>query len=421
MRFYDLALKLVKKAFTKYLLHKDSALLQNSLMDSDSGLILFDSMLLGDCEILEEEYNYKPQGNNLCIVNGVVTINNEKGDLFTERRTNITALCINDGESVKFIQVHTSASKLSVLNENNRVRREIQYRNVMEHMCDFLLEWDIENKIFYCNEDKYRAFFEEELCVNSADELFWHLCNDFAYKQDSEKLDIFRPNDIMKRFKNEEFIFDTQFRMRTTSRDCVWVHMRVVFIPSYTEGGISKIYFIMEDISEEMTEKLRNLEFARTDDLTQLWNRRYTKELVEAVIRDKGRGIFALVDVDHFKNVNDTYGHITGDNLLIEISENMAGMLAPNDIIGRIGGDEFVVFVSLGEDAEADKERMNKVIEAARFTYHEADLNMDIHCSAGAVVFENFKTTFDELYNRADKAMYQAKQSGRDRTNIVVI
>ena len=421
MNFFDKALELVKTAYTKYLLEENSTLFMDSLQNQDSPIALFDSVLLGQCEILNENYRYVAQSDNMCLVYGEVVINNELKDILTERQTRITALCVKESDEIRLVSVHTSASRVRFVDEKQRMKRELQYRAVMEHMCDLLMELDVDLNTFYCDEERYEAFFGEPLVLKGVDDWFWHLCNDFVYKQDMEHLDIFRPNDIAKRLKNKDFIFDTKYRIHRADNDCVWVHMRVVFIPALNDASISKIYILLEDITLEMSEKMRNLEFARKDSLTQLWNRRYTKELIEGRIKAEGRGVFVLVDVDHFKNVNDTYGHITGDHILTRISDNMSKELNHRDVLGRLGGDEFVVYISCTDDMEADKQRVIKVVEATKFHYTEDELDMDIHCSAGAVIFDNPNITFGELYEAADKVMYKAKEDGRDKTNIVKI
>lgn len=421
MGFYDEALELVKTAYTKYLLEDDSALFTENLQNQDSPIALFDSVLLGQCEILKENYRYISQNDNMCLVCGEVVINNDLRDILTERQTRITALCTNESGVIRFISIHTSASRVRFVDEKKRMQRELQYRAVMEHMCDLLLELDVDLNTFYCDEKRYEAFFGEALQYKGVDDWFWHLCNDFVYKQDTENLDIFRPNDIAKRLKNRDFIFDTKFRIHRVDNDCVWVHMRVVFIPALNDASISKIYILLEDITLEMTEKMRNLEFARRDSLTQLWNRRYTKELIEERIKADGHGVFVLVDVDRFKDVNDTYGHITGDHLLTRISDNMTKKLNYRDILGRLGGDEFVVYISCTGDEEQDKQHVMEVVESTKFHYTEDELDMNIHCSAGAVIFNNPNITFSELYEAADRVMYKAKESGRDKTNIVKI
>ena len=163
---------------------------------------------------------------------------------------------------------------------------------------------------------------------------------------------------------------------------------------------------------------MKNLEFARMDYLTKIWNRRYTEELIQKRIRENKKGTFILFDIDRFKMVNDSYGHLTGDDLLIKISESVGQHLGEADVFGRLGGDEFVLWLAGSGDKETDKMRIWEIFESTKFRYSENEVDMDIHCSAGVVFLDDDITCFEEMYSKADKAMYQAKGAGR---NTIVI
>lgn len=418
MNFYGEAVEKVKNAYTKYLLEENDSLFMERLQRADTPVVLFDSVLLGSCEILDEDYQYIEEGPNFCIVIGNVAINNHYGDVFTERRTKISVLCSYEGEDIKFASIHTSASRIRLIDEKQRLERELQYRNVMENMCDLLMELDVDQNTYYCNVNKYEELFKKKPDYSNVDEWFWDLCDNFVWPQDHEKLDIFRTNDIVKRLRDKVFMHDTTFRIKRVDSECVWIRLKVVFIPAINDASISKIYLLFEDITLEMNEKMRDEEFARKDYLTQLWNRRYTEELVEEAIKRDGKGVFVLVDVDRFKTINDTYGHMTGDSILIRVAANMKELINDGDIIGRLGGDEFVIFMPCISDEEASRAHIMDVMNATRFHYLEEDVDMHIHCSAGAVFFDSSELTFNDLYEAADKIMYEAKEAGRDRTNI---
>ena len=418
MNFYEETIKLVKESYTKYLLEEDSSMLFKYLQQEESPVALFDSVLLGICEIVCEEYKYIPQGDNFCIVTGEVTINTRNGDMFTERITKITVLCSCENGEVKFASVHTSASRMRFVDEKERLGRELQYRNVMENMCDLLMELDVDQNTFYCDANRYEEFFKKTPNSVQVDDWFWDFCDNYVWPEDREKIDVFRPNDIIKRLRDKTFMYDTNFRIKRVDNDCVWIHMKVAFIPAINDASISKIYILLDDITLEMNEKLRDVEFARKDYLTQLWNRRYTEELVEEAIKKDGCGIFVLVDVDKFKSINDTYGHMTGDSVLTQVASNMQSMLRDGEVLGRLGGDEFVLYMPCYEDEETARAHIINVVNSTRFHYVEDGVEMDIHCSAGAVFYNNKEYTFDDLYEAADKIMYEAKEAGRDRTNI---
>lgn len=156
-----------------------------------------------------------------------------------------------------------------------------------------------------------------------------------------------------------------------------------------------------------------------TDQLTQVSNRialdRYFGEqigLVTSGLSLQGNLGILLMDVDLFKHVNDTYGHMTGDHVLSEIARILASSCRKNDLIGRWGGEEFLV-ICPNTDAEESKEmaeRMRKLVEGHRF----GDMSFTITISIGVTTYRSGDTV-ESMMKRADVALYQAKSKGRNQ------
>lgn len=155
------------------------------------------------------------------------------------------------------------------------------------------------------------------------------------------------------------------------------------------------------------------------DPLTGAFNRRYfearlTEELAR-FHRNQQRFALACLDIDHFKRVNDTYGHATGDvvlrGLVSCISQDIRGL----DVLARIGGEEFFILMPTidQQDAEKAMQRLLGVIRAHQFIIDSGD-RLHITVSIGLTMLRE-NDTLPALMERADKAMYKAKQSGRDR------
>jgi diguanylate cyclase (GGDEF)-like protein len=173
---------------------------------------------------------------------------------------------------------------------------------------------------------------------------------------------------------------------------------------------------IVEQHLNEHTRRLTDL--ALTDELTQIANRRSFVASVEAEIarcnRQHDAMAFFLLDIDHFKAVNDTYGHQTGDEVLRQVAKLVKKTLREYDIFGRIGGEEFGIFL-----AETDHDTSMAVAERLRQQIAEEILYVDggelrITMSIGIALARD-KTSFEQLYADADAALYQAKHTGRNR------
>jgi diguanylate cyclase (GGDEF)-like protein len=159
-------------------------------------------------------------------------------------------------------------------------------------------------------------------------------------------------------------------------------------------------------------------EVAQTDGLTRLMNRTLFMELAITQLADaEERGaeiVFAILDIDHFKRINDTYGHDCGDVALVTVGSVLATVLRPEDMVCRFGGEEFALLLA------ADKAASRKILERLRLQLemsrvgHEG-YQVPITASLGAASSADCGYNLDYLYTSADKALYAAKNGGRNR------
>lgn len=146
------------------------------------------------------------------------------------------------------------------------------------------------------------------------------------------------------------------------------------------------------------------------------WREIGDEALVDAA-GDKGSVGVLLVDLDHFKSVNDTYGHLAGDDVLRSVAAAMESTVREGDVVGRFGGEEFVVLLHDASRAEVAwaAERMRAAIAATRIPVQGLERPLRITTSVGAAVFPADGQDLDELLEQADKALYAAKHGGRNR------
>jgi two-component system cell cycle response regulator len=165
----------------------------------------------------------------------------------------------------------------------------------------------------------------------------------------------------------------------------------------------------------------RGLELAVTDQLTGLFNRRYLSAHLEPLVLRASCGgdtVAVLVaDIDHFKRVNDTYGHDVGDEVLKEFAARIATNCRPTDIPCRLGGEEFAVVMpnTTGDVACLAAERLRRHVAAAPFVIRSGAERLEITVSIGVAATEGRDETAESLLKRADEGLYQAKKSGRNR------
>jgi diguanylate cyclase (GGDEF)-like protein len=169
-----------------------------------------------------------------------------------------------------------------------------------------------------------------------------------------------------------------------------------------------------------MLKKLEEL--ATTDGLTGLLNKRAMTEAAEQELRSAERFnkplTLLVCDIDHFKRVNDTHGHDTGDLVIRGFAEVLKRVKRDVDTVGRFGGEEFVLVCEETDQTGAEllAERVRAELEATTFQTELGPLN--VTCSVGVAAFPNAGRSFEALFKAADEALYASKRGGRNRTTV---
>ncbi len=164
-----------------------------------------------------------------------------------------------------------------------------------------------------------------------------------------------------------------------------------------------------------------SLEMAITDQLTGLHNRRYMTSHLDNLMMQAAKSskplAFVIMDIDHFKAVNDTHGHDIGDEVLREFAKRLGANIRGIDLACRYGGEEFVVVMPETDASFAYSvaERLRKSIETTPIEISRAPGKISITISIGIAAWEGENDTAEALLHRADQALYSAKRSGRNR------
>lgn len=177
------------------------------------------------------------------------------------------------------------------------------------------------------------------------------------------------------------------------------------------------VYFVgkLLDIQAEKERQAELLEKASRDSLTGLYNAAFTRRYVTEMLRrpEWENGALVVIDVDYFKSINDTYGHLEGDHVLQMLSKALLESTSQEEVAGRIGGDEFVVFLKNRGDREEIRERCRQLRERVAAISRQVPVSVSV-----GVAFARAGDSYDMLYQNADKALYTVKNAGRGSVHI---
>lgn len=202
--------------------------------------------------------------------------------------------------------------------------------------------------------------------------------------------------------------------------DTVWIQTNATPVHNKATGNLEYVYAIFDDISETVRLQKELLAQANRDFLTEVANRRHfftlgQHELARAA-RYASSTALLMLDIDHFKTVNDTHGHAAGDAVLKAVAQLCKKALREIDILGRIGGEEFAILLpqTPGPMAHDVAERIRAAVQEASIPVGPNGESIRVTVSIG-VSAQMAEATLDEMLHRADTALYQAKHSGRNK------
>ncbi|MEG2744314.1 MAG: diguanylate cyclase [Oscillospiraceae bacterium] len=206
---------------------------------------------------------------------------------------------------------------------------------------------------------------------------------------------------------------ETEFRLRSVLGDYTWCRIRST--TQYDRDGKPiKAVGVIVDIGEEKTRRNLLLEAAQRDALTGLYNKIATKLKIENILADSDDSALhalMIIDVDNFKGINDTCGHLCGDAVLSDMSQALKKLFRSGDIVGRIGGDEFLVFLPNIGNRKQGGDKAQEITSA--FSKTHTELGAALSCSIGISFYPDDGTNFLTLCHFADAALYWVKHNGK--------
>lgn len=219
-------------------------------------------------------------------------------------------------------------------------------------------------------------------------------------------LDFIDLNTLEERMKNHHSI-DHVFYGKISG----WCRSRFIPVDFDENGHLLHVLYCMENIDEQKKREDKLLYMAQTDTMTGICNRGTGEKMIERVLKNKVSGMMCLVDCDKFKSINDTYGHMVGDEVIITIANTLQKSCRGKDVVMRLGGDEFAMFIPGVTQQKCAKTFFKRLFENVKKIQIDALEGKEIIISLGACIYDGHEDlSFDDLYYRADSAMYESKK-----------
>lgn len=295
------------------------------------------------------------------------------------------------------------------------VLSETRNKLLLEQTDNITFEWDCKkNRAEFFNNAENKYGIKSE--YNNFPEGF--IDSNIVYKKDQDSL-----LEAFEKIKSEKSYYDEEFRVVGPNGKFIWFEIVSKAIKD-ENGKVKKILGLLKNIDSYKKKIEKAQAEARRDSLTGLYNRQNFEKISNEAICDGKNGAMFIIDIDNFKNVNDSRGHLVGDDVLRSLSHILTSVFREKDIVARTGGDEFGVLLKGKIDLNVIQKKATEILDFVRVLSLEKYVENEISVSVGVCMFnkltlkEHGSEIFKQLYKKADAEMYKAKHNGKGRYNI---
>ena len=324
-------------------------------------------------------------------------------------------LTSEQGEITNYLTVQFNVSeKKQMMIELRNIERT--FRAITENTNDLIVVTDGEGNITYASPSYVRKLGYGELELLGA-----------SYKKLLTGNSIAVWESMINKKYNSASETNLELQLVTKKGECFWTEGNYTIVHNSSANGISEIIMVSREITERKELENKLMFMAYHDSLTQLPNRRYLQKEFPHFVENANINFESLalfyIDGDNFKNVNDRYGHDVGDEFLKQFSSALSKSVRSEDLVVRIGGDEFVVIVTgLPREHSLLLEQLKNIIERIRMNLKQG-WRIENHyfsptSSIGIALFPEHSRELEELLELADRALYEAKEKSKNTYKI---
>ncbi len=330
------------------------------------------------------------------------------------------------GSTSKYILIDEEGNTIGILGITRDITRDYIARQHYQQELKYLFELPADTyAVSYIDVDSWRIISQRRQDINGATV---QACNTVEELCEAALISIAdtrcKATDFYSNFTTEylQNIYDSgrssmsfKYQRNLSDGSRRWVHNEIRFLTDVDSGHLC-IMLSAKDIDKEKIEEQKLAMAAQMDKMTMVFNRGTTMDKIrQALIDDEANHhVLFMIDVDNFKNLNDTLGHQSGDEFLIALAAEIKKNFRERDIVGRIGGDEFFVLMRNIADVSIIAKKAQDLVDGIQdISFNYTDLH--ISGSIGVSLYPENGKTLDELYAKADSALYEAKKKGKNQ------
>lgn len=303
---------------------------------------------------------------------------------------------------------------IQMTKKHEKEHRDI-FQKATEQMFQNIIELDITHNCYGNSETE--EFFED-LCVPKGtpyDQALKIVAKEQIKEEYREGyIKTFSPENVLNAYAAgiESLTYD--FMISDDGLKYYWMRI-TARIFTWEEDNSVRMFSYRQNIDAQKTQEKKMLANLERDHLSGLFNKKSTQDKIIQKLHQHPFQMYAffILDIDAFKLVNDRFGHAVGDHVIADFAYILKSQFSEQEIVGRIGGDEFVVFIPVKNFEEVEKTAA-QLVKVLHHNYIEKDILCPISASIGVAIAPDAGNNFEELYKNADDALYQTKKKGKD-------
>lgn len=324
-----------------------------------------------------------------------------------------------------------SARFYTIFGEDGKPKRAIISCEDITEQREKELTYQKWSQYFKTQEGKTIGYYEYNLTQNTVEEgagdeppdylrplkkytqIVHYIAKHFVYEGDRERFyTFFNRERLLTRYYDGQRGGKLDYRRKRNDGSLYWVRATVQLISDPYNSDV-RLFMMTLDIDRETKENLRIHQQLEQDRMTGMLNRETFEEKVSEILErsmETKQHALIMLDIDQFKRHNDSHGHQFGDQVIQETAQILKGFLRKSDLCGRMGGDEFMVFLN---DISSEADVIPRISSLCRRLQREYPEKGEVSCSLGVVFYPHDGVVFNDLYHNADIALYDAKHAGR--------